>query len=42
VILQLGPFGVARDASMALIPFTLSYVAVVLVLAVAAFSRRDL
>ena len=42
VILQLGPFGVARDASMALIPFTLAYLAVVLALAVAAFSRRDL
>ena len=42
VILQLGPFGVARDASMALIPFTLAYLAVVLALAVAAFARRDL
>jgi len=42
VILQLGPFGVARDASMALIPFTLAYLAIVLGLAVAAFSRRDL
>ena len=42
VILQLGPFGVARDASMALIPFTLAYLVVVLGLAVAAFARRDL
>lgn len=42
VILQLGPFGVARDASLALIPFTLAYLAVVLALAVAAFARRDL
>ena len=42
VILQLGPFGVARDASMALIPFTLAYLGVVLALAVAAFARRDL
>ena len=42
VILQLGPFGVARDASMALIPFTLAYLAIVLALAVAAFARRDL
>jgi ABC-type transport system involved in multi-copper enzyme maturation permease subunit len=42
VILQLGPFGVARDASMALIPFTLAYLAIVLAAAVAAFSRRDL
>ncbi len=42
VILQLGPFGVARDASLALIPFTLAYLAIVLALAVAAFARRDL
>jgi ABC-type transport system involved in multi-copper enzyme maturation permease subunit len=42
VILQLGPFGVARDASLALVPFTLVYLAVVLALAVAAFARRDL
>jgi len=42
VILQLGPFGVARDASMTLIPFTLAYLAIVLALAVAAFARRDL
>jgi ABC-type transport system involved in multi-copper enzyme maturation permease subunit len=42
VILQLGPFGVARDASIALVPFTLAYLAVVLALAVAAFARRDL
>jgi ABC-type transport system involved in multi-copper enzyme maturation permease subunit len=42
VILQLGPFGVARDASLGLIPFTLAYLAAVLALAVAAFSRRDL
>ena len=42
VILQLGPFGVARDASLALVPFTVAYLAIVLALAVAAFSRRDL
>jgi hypothetical protein len=42
VILQLGPFGVARDASVALAPWTLAYVAVVLALAVVAFARRDL
>ena len=42
VILQLGPFGVARGASLALIPFTLAYLAIVLALAVAAFARRDL
>ena len=42
VILQLGPFGVARDASLALVPFTLAYLAIVLALAVAAFARRDL
>jgi Cu-processing system permease protein len=42
VILQLGPFGVARDASVGLIPFTLAYLAAVLALAVAAFARRDL
>jgi Cu-processing system permease protein len=42
VILQLGPFGVARDASIALVPFTLAYLAIVLALAVAAFARRDL
>ena len=42
VILQLGPFGVARDASLTLIPFTLAYLAIVLALAVAAFARRDL
>ena len=42
VILQLGPFGVARDASLALMPFTLAYLAIVLALAVAAFARRDL
>ena len=42
VILQLGPFGVASDASMALIPWTLVYLAIVLGLAVVAFGRRDL
>ena len=42
VILQLGPFGVARDAGAALIPWTLAYLALVLALAVAAFRRRDL
>jgi Cu-processing system permease protein len=42
VILQLGPFGVARDASTTLIPFTVVYLAIVLALAVAAFARRDL
>jgi ABC-type transport system involved in multi-copper enzyme maturation permease subunit len=42
VILQLGPFGVARGASTVLIPFTIAYLAVVLAGAVAAFSRRDL
>jgi ABC-type transport system involved in multi-copper enzyme maturation permease subunit len=42
VILQLGPFGVARDASIALIPWTLVYLAIVLALAVLAFGRRDL
>jgi hypothetical protein len=33
---------VARDASIALVPFTLAYLAIVLALAVAAFARRDL
>ena len=42
VILRLGPFGVARDASTLLIPFTLGYLAVVLALGVVAFARRDL
>jgi len=42
VILQLGPFGVARDASLALIPWTVAYLAIVLALAVVAFGRRDL
>jgi len=42
VILQLGPFGVARDASIALIPWTVVYLAIVLALAVVAFGRRDL
>ena len=42
VILQLGPVGVARDASAALIPWTVGYLAVVLALAVVAFGRRDL
>ena len=42
VILQLGPFGVAHGAGIGLVPFTLAYVAIVLALAVAAFSRRDL
>lgn len=42
VVLQLGPFGVARAASMALIPFAIAYVAVVLGVAVVAFARRDL
>jgi ABC-type transport system involved in multi-copper enzyme maturation permease subunit len=42
VILQLGPFGVASDASNALIPWTIAYLAIVLGLAVVAFGRRDL
>ena len=42
VILQLGPFGVARDASGWLVPFTLAYLAIALALGVAAFARRDL
>jgi Cu-processing system permease protein len=42
VILQLGPFGVAQNASMAIVPWTLGYLALVLAGAVAAFARRDL
>jgi ABC-type transport system involved in multi-copper enzyme maturation permease subunit len=42
VILQLGPFGVARGASAALVPWTIAYLAVVLGAAVVAFGRRDL
>jgi ABC-type transport system involved in multi-copper enzyme maturation permease subunit len=42
VILQLGPFGVAQNASLAIVPWTLGYLAVVLAGAVAAFARRDL
>jgi Cu-processing system permease protein len=42
VILQLGPFGVARDASLAIVPYTIAYLAIVLALAVVAFGRRDL
>jgi ABC-type transport system involved in multi-copper enzyme maturation permease subunit len=42
VILQLGPFGVAQNASMAIVPWTLGYLALVLAAAVAAFARRDL
>jgi ABC-type transport system involved in multi-copper enzyme maturation permease subunit len=42
VILQLGPFGVAQNASLAIVPWTLGYLALVLAGAVAAFARRDL
>ncbi len=42
VILKLGPFGVAREACIALIPWTVVYLAIVLGLAIAAFARRDL
>jgi hypothetical protein len=42
VILQLGPFGVAQDASMAIVPWTVGYLALVLAGAVVAFGRRDL
>jgi Cu-processing system permease protein len=42
VILQLGPFGVARGASAVIVPWTLAYLGVVLGAAVWAFGRRDL
>lgn len=42
IVLQLGPFGGAQAASAAIVPWTLVYVALVLGLAILAFSRRDL
>jgi ABC-type transport system involved in multi-copper enzyme maturation permease subunit len=42
VVLQLGPFGGAQGASVGLVPWAIAYVALVLGLAVFAFSRRDL
>ncbi|HVE69644.1 MAG TPA: ABC transporter permease subunit [Solirubrobacteraceae bacterium] len=42
IVLQLGPFGGAQSADATIVPWTLAYVALVLGLAVLAFSRRDL
>ena len=40
--IELGPFGGSQEGSPALVVFSLVYIAAVLALAVAAFSRRDL
>jgi Cu-processing system permease protein len=42
LILDLGPFGGARDSSVLLWPWALAYVGLVTLAAAAAFSRRDL
>jgi Cu-processing system permease protein len=42
VVLQLGPFGGAQGASVALVPWAAAYLALVLGAAVFAFRRRDL
>jgi ABC-type transport system involved in multi-copper enzyme maturation permease subunit len=42
VVLQLGPFGGAQGASVALVPWAAAYLALVLGAAVLAFRRRDL